>query len=140
MPFDKLHKMGTPVNNPTTEIKSEGEKDLIQISQLEHARTEGHEDGALKGELADAHDNLEKDLTLWQNLKLYRSVSLDAYSTRFSLSRAGSLMVRCHEHVVSCSSILPISRIKIMLTLQVWSWKAVSCFLCTPTTCVVPDE
>ena len=58
------------------------EKDIKAVAEhIDHP----DEPFPVKGDMADGHDELEKTLTLWQNLKLYRKV-LPLYSYPLTLS------------------------------------------------------
>jgi hypothetical protein len=67
------------------------EKDL-GIAQLEHSPLETTVTNGEKLQLAEAQEQHEKELTLWQNLRLYKRVS----DVPELANVTGGAMVRCH--------------------------------------------
>jgi hypothetical protein len=55
-------------------LKPQTELDTKSV-ELQHLDLNDHGLDVIKGEMAAEHEHIQKEFTLWQNLKLYRKVS-----------------------------------------------------------------
>jgi hypothetical protein len=69
-----IGSLSSPIWAKMSTLKPQTELDSKSL-ELQHLDLNDSAHDAVKGEMAAEHEHIQKELTLWQNLKLYRKVS-----------------------------------------------------------------